>query len=140
MAIGAATDFAAFYDHTAPMMSDAGMLLVISVDGKGTVMRPADLREATSKKAEPPTGASADRQAADPRPSTPNATNSATPWNAESTGSRATAPSRPDTKNSPAATRPPSPLQPSTAGYDRLPGQSLDGPSRAVSSFRVMNH
>ena len=33
-AIGAAADFAAFYDHTAPMMSDAGTLLVITVDGK----------------------------------------------------------------------------------------------------------
>jgi hypothetical protein len=52
MAIGAAADFAAFYDHTAPMMSDAGTLLVISVDGKGIVMRPADLREATRRKAE----------------------------------------------------------------------------------------
>jgi hypothetical protein len=31
MAIRAAADFAAFYDHTAPMMSDAGTLLVITV-------------------------------------------------------------------------------------------------------------
>ena len=34
------------------MMSDAGTLLVLSVDGKGIVMSPADLREATRKKAE----------------------------------------------------------------------------------------
>jgi len=52
MAITAARDFEGFYDHTAPMMSDAGTLLVLSVDGKGIVMRPADLREATRKKAE----------------------------------------------------------------------------------------
>ncbi|WP_194904195.1 hypothetical protein [Catenulispora rubra] len=52
MAISAAADFAAFYDHTPPMMSDAATLLVLSVDGKGIVMRPADLREATRKKAE----------------------------------------------------------------------------------------
>jgi hypothetical protein len=52
MAIAAAVDFAAFYDHTASMMSGAGTLLVLSVDGKGIVMRPSDLREATRKKAE----------------------------------------------------------------------------------------
>lgn len=34
MAITAARDFAAFYDHTAPMMSDAGTPLAISVDDK----------------------------------------------------------------------------------------------------------
>ena len=52
MAIAAARDFDGFYDHTAPMMSSDGTLLVLSVDGKGIVMRPADLREATRKKAE----------------------------------------------------------------------------------------
>ncbi|WP_370384962.1 hypothetical protein [Catenulispora sp. GAS73] len=41
MAITAARDFDGFDDHTAPMMSDAGTLLVLSVDGRGIVMRPA---------------------------------------------------------------------------------------------------
>jgi hypothetical protein len=57
MAIAAAADFAAFYDHTAAVMSDTGTLLVLSVDGKGIVMRPSDLREATRKKAEPDSAA-----------------------------------------------------------------------------------
>lgn len=52
MAIAAAADFAAFYDQTAPMMSTARTLLVLTVDGKGIVMRPEDLREDTRKKAE----------------------------------------------------------------------------------------
>ncbi|MBS2545310.1 ISKra4 family transposase [Catenulispora sp. NL8] len=52
MAIAAAADFAAFYDQAAPMMSTKKTLLVLTVDGKGIVMRPEDLREETRKKAE----------------------------------------------------------------------------------------
>ena len=52
MAIASAADFAAFYDQSAPMMSTAKTLLVLTVDGKGIVMRPEDLREDTRRKAE----------------------------------------------------------------------------------------
>lgn len=52
MAIAAAVDFGAFYDHTPPMMSGKKTLLVLTADGKGITMRPSDLREETRKKAE----------------------------------------------------------------------------------------
>ena len=55
-----------------------------------------------------PTGARRVPAAVDRQRSTPPPTSSATPWNAASTGSSATAPSPPDTTNSPCATRPPS--------------------------------
>jgi hypothetical protein len=56
LAVRAATDFDAFYGSRAPAReADAaatGPILVTSVDGKGVVMRKADLREATRKAAE----------------------------------------------------------------------------------------
>ena len=52
LAIAAAADFNAFYDHAAPMISGDKTLPVISADGTGTVTRPGDLREATRKAAE----------------------------------------------------------------------------------------
>ena len=52
MAIAAAADFGAFYDHTVPMPSGKKTLLVLTVDGKGITMRPKDLRPDTRKKAE----------------------------------------------------------------------------------------
>ncbi len=48
----AAVDFDAFYaQHTLPAPSSTSSVLVITADGKGVVMRPADLREATRKAA-----------------------------------------------------------------------------------------
>ena len=52
MAIGAAADLDAFYDHVAPMPSGAATLLVLTVDGTGIVMREDGLREETRRKAE----------------------------------------------------------------------------------------
>lgn len=53
LAVAAATDFEAFYEsrHKAQQKS-ADSLLIISVDGKGIVMRQESLREATRKSAE----------------------------------------------------------------------------------------
>lgn len=48
----AAVDVAAFYAARVPAPQSADMLLVLSVDGKGIVMRPGHLREATRKAAE----------------------------------------------------------------------------------------
>jgi hypothetical protein len=48
----AAVDVAAFYAARIPQPASAGVLLVLSVDGKGIVMRPGHLREATRKAAE----------------------------------------------------------------------------------------
>ncbi|MCU0294283.1 MAG: ISKra4 family transposase, partial [Thermoanaerobaculaceae bacterium] len=48
----AAQDFDAFYELRAPPAGSGGEVLVISVDGKGVVMRRSDLREATRKAAE----------------------------------------------------------------------------------------
>lgn len=48
----AAVDVAAFYAAHIPMPQSADMLLVLSVDGKGIIMRPGHLREATRKAAE----------------------------------------------------------------------------------------
>ncbi|WP_327669553.1 MULTISPECIES: ISKra4 family transposase [unclassified Streptomyces] len=48
----AAVDVAAFYAARTPMPASAATLLVLSVDGKGIVMRPGHLREATRKAAE----------------------------------------------------------------------------------------
>ncbi|WUU35860.1 ISKra4 family transposase [Streptomyces sp. NBC_00659] len=47
----AAVDVAAFYTARTPHPAPAGTLLVISVGGKGIVMRPGHLREATAKAA-----------------------------------------------------------------------------------------
>jgi hypothetical protein len=47
----AAVDIDAFYRHKIPMPCTAGTLLVLSVDGKGIVMRPEALRRATAKAA-----------------------------------------------------------------------------------------
>lgn len=52
MAIRAAQDFDAFYEHRAASRDHAQDLLVISTDGKGIVMRHEDLREGTRLKAE----------------------------------------------------------------------------------------
>jgi hypothetical protein len=52
VAVHLSEDFDAFYDHSAPAQraqSDAGKLLVISADGKGIVMHPNGLREATRR-------------------------------------------------------------------------------------------
>ncbi|MFD7342195.1 ISKra4 family transposase [Streptomyces violascens] len=48
----AAVDVAAFYAARIPTPQRADVLLVLSVDGKGIVMRPGHLREATRKAAE----------------------------------------------------------------------------------------
>ncbi|MFI0242037.1 ISKra4 family transposase [Streptomyces sp. NPDC016845] len=48
----AAVDVAAFYAARTPQPASASTLLVLSADGKGIVMRPAHLREATRKAAE----------------------------------------------------------------------------------------
>lgn len=48
----AAVDVAAFYAARTPTPASAATLLVLSVDGKGIVMRPGHLREATRKAAE----------------------------------------------------------------------------------------
>lgn len=48
----AAVDTAAFYAARLPEPAAPGVLLVLSVDGKGIVMRPQDLREHTRKAAE----------------------------------------------------------------------------------------
>lgn len=48
----AAVDIAAFYAARTPAPSASTTLLVLSVDGKGIVMRPGHLREATRKAAE----------------------------------------------------------------------------------------
>ncbi|MFF5044724.1 MULTISPECIES: ISKra4 family transposase [Streptomyces] len=47
----AAADITAFYANRTPAPADSRTLLVISVDGKGIVMRPGHLREATRKAA-----------------------------------------------------------------------------------------
>ncbi len=52
MAIRAAQDFDAFYEHRAASRDHAEDLLIISTDGKGIVMRHEDLREGTRLKAE----------------------------------------------------------------------------------------
>nr|WP_107085705.1 hypothetical protein [Streptomyces acidiscabies] len=48
----AAVDITAFYAARTPAPADSRTLLVLSVDGKGIVMRPGHLREATRKAAE----------------------------------------------------------------------------------------
>lgn len=56
LAVRAAADFDAFYESRTPAraaeVAATGPILVTSVDGKGVVMRKADLREATRKAAE----------------------------------------------------------------------------------------
>jgi hypothetical protein len=51
MGVTAAADIDAFYQTQAPMPSTDDTLLCLSVDGKGVVMRPEALREATRKAA-----------------------------------------------------------------------------------------
>jgi hypothetical protein len=51
LAIAAAGDIDAFYDALVPAPCTAATLLVISTDGKGVVIRPEALREATAKAA-----------------------------------------------------------------------------------------
>lgn len=54
LVVRAAQDFDAFYQarrHQATAASGTGPILVLTVDGKGVVMRPEDLREATQKAA-----------------------------------------------------------------------------------------
>ena len=50
----AAIDFDAFYDQDTivPEQQESGDLMVLSVDGKGVVMRPSDLRSSTQKAAQ----------------------------------------------------------------------------------------
>ncbi|WP_405654010.1 ISKra4 family transposase [Streptomyces sp. NBC_00019] len=48
----AAVDVAAFYAARTPVPQNASTLLVLSADGKGIIMRPGHLREATRKAAE----------------------------------------------------------------------------------------
>ena len=52
LAVRAAQDFDAFYEHRAATRDPREDLLVISTDGKGVVMRHEDLREQTRKAAE----------------------------------------------------------------------------------------
>jgi hypothetical protein len=49
LAVAAATDIDAFYQAVAPQPCTDATVLVVSVDGKGVVMRPEALREATLK-------------------------------------------------------------------------------------------
>jgi len=51
LAIAAAADIDAFYDALVPAPCTTATLLVMSVDGKGVVIRPEALREATAKAA-----------------------------------------------------------------------------------------
>jgi hypothetical protein len=51
LAVGAALDIDAFYDQLVPGPSTDATLLVLSCDGKGIVIRPEALREATAKAA-----------------------------------------------------------------------------------------
>src|SRR6266545_259626 len=51
LTLAAATDIDAFYQTSAPMPSSDDTLLVLSVDGKGVVMRPEALRDQTRKAA-----------------------------------------------------------------------------------------
>jgi hypothetical protein len=51
LAIGAAADIDSFYDAMVPAPCTNATLLVLSVDGKGVVIRPDALREATAKAA-----------------------------------------------------------------------------------------
>lgn len=53
LVVRAAQDFEAFYTtrHAHATAASAGPILVLTVDGKGVVMRPEDLREATQKAA-----------------------------------------------------------------------------------------
>jgi hypothetical protein len=51
LVVGAAVDIGAFYANKIPVPCTAGMLLVLSVDGKGIVMRPEALRPGTAKAA-----------------------------------------------------------------------------------------
>ena len=52
----AAVDFHSFYDRVSPSSAEPKDLLVLSADGKGIVMRPEALREATAKAATSTTG------------------------------------------------------------------------------------
>jgi hypothetical protein len=51
LTVAAASDIDAFYQATTPLPSSDDTLLVLSVDGKGVVMRPEALREETRKAA-----------------------------------------------------------------------------------------
>ena len=51
LAVAAAADIDGFYAQRRPGPRDKGVLLALSFDGKGVVMRPGALREATAKKA-----------------------------------------------------------------------------------------
>ncbi|WP_399495303.1 hypothetical protein [Streptomyces sp. P9(2023)] len=51
LAIGAAVDIDSFYDALVPAPCTNSTLLVLSLDGKGVVMRPDALREATARAA-----------------------------------------------------------------------------------------
>jgi hypothetical protein len=51
--MAAATDIDAFYTSSVPRPATDDTLLVLSVDGKGVVMRPEALREETRKAAPP---------------------------------------------------------------------------------------
>ncbi|TMR87919.1 hypothetical protein [Nonomuraea basaltis] len=51
LVVAAARDVEAFYGHKIPAPASAEVLLVLSVDGKGIVMRPEALRPATAKAA-----------------------------------------------------------------------------------------
>lgn len=61
MAVAAAVDIADFYTGRRPEDCDAGTLLVLTADGKGVVMRPEALREATARAAATSTGKLATR-------------------------------------------------------------------------------
>ncbi|MFI1488780.1 hypothetical protein [Streptomyces sp. NPDC020747] len=52
LVLAAAVDVVAFYAAGTPTPASAATLLVLSVDGKGIIMRPGHLREATRKAAE----------------------------------------------------------------------------------------
>ncbi|GAB2821845.1 hypothetical protein GCM10027073_60740 [Streptomyces chlorus] len=52
LVVAAARDIDAFYQQKIPLPASADTLLVMQVDGKGVVMRPDGLREATRRKAE----------------------------------------------------------------------------------------
>ncbi|WSY90074.1 ISKra4 family transposase [Streptomyces sp. NBC_00873] len=51
LAVGAAVDIDAFYDALVPLPCTDATALILSVDGKGVVIRPEALREATAKAA-----------------------------------------------------------------------------------------
>ncbi|WP_306361765.1 hypothetical protein [Nocardia sp. CC227C] len=72
---GAATDVADFYHRRVPQHCPADTTLALTVDAKGILMRPSDLREQTRRAA---AAAAPVGDSPEPRPSSPSAPSSTT--------------------------------------------------------------